>query len=110
MRIPERIDVLYAPVYKDARICGVDVISGRRAYGHRCGPWNLELQARGKMTQSLAGTGGNRHLVHRKGYLRISGYCQFVCGRRSKILYSDAHSRRATLLLVYYFADSDVSS
>jgi hypothetical protein len=63
------------------------------------------------MAQGLAGAGGNRHLIDGKSYLRVGGDCQFVSGRRSKILYGDAHSRCAAfnLLLEYNFADTDVS-
>ena len=111
MRLSERIDVLNTPVDKDSGIRGVNLISGRRAYGQHRGAWNPELEARRKMTQGLAGAGGNRHLIYSKGNLRVGGDCYFVSGCRSEILQGDAHSRRATfnLLLDGYFADTDVS-
>lgn len=64
MRLSESVNILYAPVYKDAGVRSTNLISGRRAYGHHCRAWNPELDARRKMTQSLAGTGGNRHLIY----------------------------------------------
>ena len=75
MRLSERINVLNTPVYKDSGIRGVNLISGRRADGQHRGAWNPELEARRKMTQGLAGAGGNRHLIYSKGYLRVGGDC-----------------------------------
>jgi hypothetical protein len=74
MRYSKRINVLYAPVHKDAGIRSVNLISGRRADGQHWSAWDPELEARREMTQSFTDAGGNRHLFHSKGYLCVDGY------------------------------------